>query len=161
MNLAPISEFSFAGVSALIVEDEQLVAFDVENLLREFGAAQIWSTGALSEARRILTENSDISIVLLDLKLQDGCGEDLLAELAEANVPVIVTTGYADYSSALAPVIYKPYSTECLLEKIQRMLRLAGDRCERATYAGASPPLSRSCACPSDRNSPTPCRLSR
>ena len=128
MNPEPISKFSLACVSALIVEDENLVAMDVENLLRDFGAARVWSTGTLSEARRILNENRDISIVLLDLKLQDGCGEHLLAELAEANVPVIVTTGYADYSSALAPVVYKPYSTECLLVKIQGMLRLSGDR---------------------------------
>lgn len=122
MNLETISEFSLAGVSALIVEDENLVAMDVESLLRDFGAPRVWTTGALMEARRIMTENADISIVLLDLKLRDGCGEELLAELAEANVPVIVTTGYAGFSCALAPVIYKPYSTEGLLEKILGLL---------------------------------------
>ena len=126
MNPEPISKFSLAGVSALIVEDENLVAMDVESLLREFGAARVWSTGALAQARRILSENADISIVLLDLKLQDGCGEGLLAELALAGVPVIVTTGYSGFASALAPVIYKPYSTECLLEAILDKLRLAG-----------------------------------
>jgi DNA-binding response OmpR family regulator len=126
MNHDPISEFSLAGVLALIVEDEKLVALDVENLLREFGAERVWSTGALSEARRILSSTADISIVLLDLKLQDGCGEALLAELAEANVPVIVTTGYAAFASALAPVIYKPYSTEGLLKKMRGVLRQSG-----------------------------------
>jgi DNA-binding response OmpR family regulator len=125
MNHDPISEFSLAGVSALIVEDEKLVALDVENLLREFGAERVWSTGALSEARRILSSTADISLVLLDLKLQDGCGEALLAELAEANVPVIVTTGYAAFANALAPVIYKPYSTEGLLKKMREVLRLS------------------------------------
>jgi DNA-binding NtrC family response regulator len=135
MNLDPVSEFSLACVSALIVEDENLVAMDVESLLREFGAARVWSTGTLSQARRILSENADISIVLLDLKLQDGCGEELLGELALANVPVIVTTGYANFGSTLAPVIYKPYSTKNLLEKILETLRLpaqqsgAGELC--------------------------------
>ena len=126
MNLDPVSEFSLACVSALIVEDENLVAMDVENLLREFGAARVWSTGRLSEARRILSANAGISIVLLDLKLQDGCGEALLGELALANVPVIVTTGYANFASALAPVIYKPYSTQNLLDNILETLRLTG-----------------------------------
>jgi DNA-binding NtrC family response regulator len=138
MNLEPISEFSLACVSALIVEDENLVAMDVESLLRDFGATRVWSTGTLSEARRILTEQSDIAIVLLDLKLQDGCGEALLAELAEAKVPVIVTTGYADFASVVAPVIFKPYSTKNLLEKILETLRLparqsgAGELCNVA-----------------------------
>jgi DNA-binding response OmpR family regulator len=126
MKLEPISEFSLAGVSALIVEDETLVAIDVENLLREFGAERVWSTGALSAARRILSSNADISIVLLDLKLQDGCGEEMLAELAGGNIPVIVMTGYAAFASALAPVIYKPYSTEGLLKKIREALRQSG-----------------------------------
>ena len=126
MNPETISEFSLAGVSALIVEDENLIAMDVECLLRDFGADRVWSTGALKEARRIMTENADISIVLLDLKLRDGCGEELLAELEEANVPVIVTTGYVGFSCALAPVMYKPYSTEGLLEKIQGLLRRSG-----------------------------------
>jgi DNA-binding NtrC family response regulator len=146
MNLEPISEFSLAGVSALIVEDEQLVAFDVENLLREYGAAQIWSTGALSEARRILTENSDISIVLLDLKLQDGCGEALLAELAEANVPVIVTTGYAGFASAVAPVIFKPYSTEGLLKKMREVLKLTGQQDQARSSTPHLPRHSRAAA---------------
>lgn len=123
MNLELISEFSLTGVSALIVEDENLVALDVENLLREFGARHVWTTGALSDARRILKEHSDISIVLLDLKLRDGCGEALLAELVEARVPVIVTTGYVGFSSALAPVIHKPYSTEGLLETLQGLFQ--------------------------------------
>ena len=123
MNPETISEFSLAGVSALIVEDENLIAMDVEGLLRDFGADRVWSTGALKEARRIMTENADISIVILDLKLRDGCGEELLAELVEANVPVIVTTGYVGFSCALTPVICKPYSTEGLLVKIQGLLQ--------------------------------------
>jgi DNA-binding NtrC family response regulator len=114
-----------AGVKALIVEDEKLVAFDVENLLRDFGAAQVWSTGTLSEARRILSGTADISIVLLDIKLQDGSGEELIAGLAEANIPVLITTGYETYVSAQAPVIYKPFSTGSLLEKIVETLRPA------------------------------------
>jgi DNA-binding NtrC family response regulator len=126
MNLEPIHEFSLAGVSALIVEDETLIAHDVENLLREFGAAQVWSTGLVTDARRILTGNRDIAIVLLDLKLQDGCGEQLLPELCARKVPVIVTTGYSAFTSALAPVIYKPYSTEGLLKKILEVLRYSG-----------------------------------
>lgn len=126
MNSEPISKFTLAGITALIVEDENLVAMDVENLLREFGASLVWSTGRLAQARRILSENVNISIVLLDLKLQDGCAGELLTELAQAEIPVIVTTGYACFASALAPVIYKPYSTECLLKAILEKLRLAG-----------------------------------
>lgn len=124
MNLEPIHEFSLACVSALIVEDENLVAMDVESLLRDFGATRVWSTGTLSEARRILSANADISVVLLDLKLQDGCGEELLGELGHSGIPVIITTGYPAYVNKQAPVIYKPYSTAALLGKILEILRV-------------------------------------
>jgi DNA-binding response OmpR family regulator len=113
------------GIKALIVEDEQLLALEVENLLRDHGAAQVWSTGALSGARRILSANTDIAIVLLDLKLQDGSGEELLAELAGNNIPVIITTGYTSYACGQAQVIHKPYPSASLLEKIQAALRIA------------------------------------
>lgn len=126
MQSGEIGKFPLAGVTALIVEDEKLVAFDVESLLRDYGAAQVWSAGSLAEARRILAHSPEISIVLLDIKLQDGSGEELLAELFEANMPVVITTGYAPYASALAPVIFKPYSTGSLLRNILETLQPAG-----------------------------------
>jgi DNA-binding NtrC family response regulator len=126
MHCEQICKSALAGVSVLIVEDEKLIALDVEDLLREFGAAHVWTPGTLSEARRILAGSQNISIVLLDIKLLDGSGEELLAELAEANIPVIITTGYAAYVSTQAPVIYKPYSTGSLMEKMLETLRLAG-----------------------------------
>jgi DNA-binding NtrC family response regulator len=125
MKPEQICKSALAGVSVLIIEDEKLVAYDVENLLRDFGAAQVWSTGTLSEARKILSGNQDISIVLLDIKLQDGSGEELLAELEEGGIPVIITTGYSAYLSARTPVVHKPYSTERLLSQIMEVLRLA------------------------------------
>jgi DNA-binding NtrC family response regulator len=126
MHCEQICKSALAGVSVLIVEDEKLIAFDVEDLLREFGAAHVWTPGKLSEARRLLADGRNISIVLLDIKLLDGSGEELLAELAEAKIPVIITTGYAAYVSTQAPVIYKPYSTGSLMEKMLETLRLAG-----------------------------------
>ena len=125
MHFEQFNKSALAGVRALIVEDEKLVAFDVENLLRDFGAAQVWSTGTLSEARRIISSNNDISIVLLDIKLRDGMGEELLAELGRRDIPAIITTGYPAYVNEQAPVIYKPYATAALLEKILKVLRVA------------------------------------
>jgi DNA-binding NtrC family response regulator len=125
MHCEQICKSALAGVSVLIVEDEKLVAIDVENLLRDFGVAQVWSTGTLSGARRILSGNKDISVVLLDIKLQDGSGEELFGELTQVRVPFIITTGYAAYVCAQAPVIYKPYSTGTLVAQILELLRIA------------------------------------
>jgi DNA-binding NtrC family response regulator len=124
MDLEQINKNSWSGVKVLIIEDEQLVALDVEDLLIETGAAQVWCTGTLSEARQILSAQRDISVILLDLKLQDGCGEELLAELVDRKTAVIVTTGYATFTKETVPVIFKPYSTEALLAKIREVLQL-------------------------------------
>lgn len=85
----------------LIVEDDSLVADSVGRVLvRQGYDAQILSKGA--EARKAL-EESAVHLVILDIRLPDMNGLDLLRAIREAepDIPVIVMTAYTDVKVAV------------------------------------------------------------
>ncbi|MBV8683193.1 MAG: response regulator [Caulobacteraceae bacterium] len=82
------------GKRVMIVEDEFLVAMELESELTEQGCVVIGPAGRTGPALAIL-ENEPLDAVLLDLNL-DGETPTALAEaLALRHVPFVVVTGYA------------------------------------------------------------------
>jgi two-component system, response regulator PdtaR len=118
----------------LIVEDEPLVAFDNEHLLRECGYEVVATVDTLAEAVRVLGEEA-IDLVLSDIKLNgDGDGMDV-ARAAEARaVPVLFVTANCPIEARSLGVgcLAKPYTDKVLktaLEAVDR--RLQGKRVRR------------------------------
>jgi DNA-binding NtrC family response regulator len=100
----------------LVVEDEELVVWNIEDVLRARGARQVLSCASIAAARQHLATHPDISLVLLDLKLRDGHAGDLIDEIRALNLPVIVTTGYSGFERGGVKVVFKPYSFDELVE---------------------------------------------
>lgn len=100
----------------LIVEDEGLVAWNIEDILRARGAAQVLFCASLAAARQYLATHPDISLVLLDLKLRDGHAGELIDEILARHLPLIVTTGYSGFERSGVKVLFKPYSFDELVE---------------------------------------------
>jgi DNA-binding NtrC family response regulator len=119
-----LPSLSLAGRKILIAEDESVLAWELEDVLREFGGPRIFSTASLQGARDILEAHLDLSLALLDLKLQDGSGEGLIGELAEKGIPFIIVTGYTSNALQKFPILMKPYSVKALIEAIGRALKL-------------------------------------
>ena len=94
----------------LIVEDEQIIAWDVESLLRDHGVLRILVASSLQQAREHLAQHNDINLALLDLKLGDGSGLELISSLQQRNIPIVITTGYPVPDAGKIPVLYKPCS---------------------------------------------------
>ncbi len=144
MHHALTEESALPGVKALIVEDEKIVAFDVESLLHDFGAEQVLLAATVAQTRRILAGHPDVSIVLLDLKLMDGSGEELIPDLIASGIPFVITTGYSTYANAQAPVIYKPYSAAELLRVMRGALGSTSPRRQGVIcHAASLSPFSR------------------
>ena len=103
------------GTKILIVEDESIIAWDIEQIFRDHGVCEILVAPSLRRARMFLAEHAGIGLVLIDLKLGDGSGADLIYDVAAKGIPAIVSTG-SDYpDSWRIPVISKPYTTETLI----------------------------------------------
>jgi len=112
----------------MVVEDEPLVAFDNEYLLKDAGYEVVATVDSLAAARAVI-ETQQLDLILTDLKLSgegDGTG---VARLARTRgVPVLFVTGH-DVEEARGlglGCLTKPYSDKVLknaLEALDRHLQ--------------------------------------
>jgi two-component system, NtrC family, response regulator AtoC len=109
----------------LIVEDEVLFARAVQKHLQKAGF-ECEHAENLVDARAI-TKQFSPDFVLLDMRLPDGNGLDLLPELASSGMAVIVMTAYGDISDAVNAIklgaidyLKKPIDLEDLLLSVKK-----------------------------------------
>jgi two-component system, NtrC family, response regulator AtoC len=109
----------------LIVEDEVLFARAVAKHLNraEFDCE---CADSLADARALIKQFQP-DLVLLDMRLPDGNGLDLIAELANKNIKVIVMTAYGEVNDAVQAIklgaddyLKKPIDLDELLLIIQK-----------------------------------------
>jgi PAS domain S-box-containing protein len=112
----------------LIVDDDADFRANLEDILAGEGYAPI-AVGLCSEALN-LARGRQIMAALLDLKLPDGSGTKLLADLKQVNPDCVcaVMTGFADLDSAIAAVrlgafhyLEKPVNPLELLKFLERV----------------------------------------
>ncbi|HXH24763.1 MAG TPA: response regulator [Vicinamibacterales bacterium] len=116
------------GPTVLIVDDVDATRRGLAELLRLKGfPTREAANGA--EALRCLQENSDIGVVVLDLRMpgQDGYWfrEQQLRDPAIAHIPVLVFTGASDADAArqqlrVDEVLHKPVAVDDLLAALSR-----------------------------------------
>jgi CheY-like chemotaxis protein len=114
------------GLRLLVVEDNMIVALDVEDMLKRNGATHVEVVNTAEEALKQL-DAAVFDAALLDLKLTDGDSLPVAARLRELAIPFAFSTGYgerADIPSPFAglPVIGKPYSESYLLSCLADLL---------------------------------------
>ena len=81
------------GRRILVVEDEFLIAMEVEDLLRALGAEVIGPFGHLEPALGAALKE-DINGAVLDARLDGETSEEVAALLVSRGLPVLLTTGY-------------------------------------------------------------------
>jgi DNA-binding NtrC family response regulator len=125
LNLNESSSFNKQPSKILIVEDEGLFARAVMRRLQKAGF-ECEHVDCLQDARAISKQFS-ADIVLLDMRLPDGNGLDLLAEFVAKNTNVIVMTAHGEISDAVNAIkqgamdyLKKPIDLDELLLSIQK-----------------------------------------
>jgi DNA-binding response OmpR family regulator len=78
---------------------------------------------SLEHAREVLNHHPTISLVVLDVGLQDGNGQDLIPELQARHIPIVITTGKVLSMSGDDPVLLKQYHPNELLKCIEVQLK--------------------------------------
>ena len=84
---------SLEGRRILVVEDEFLIAMEVEDALRALGAEVIGPFGRLEQALGAV-QDEEIHGAVLDVRLDGETSEQVAAVLVARGVPVLLTTGY-------------------------------------------------------------------
>lgn len=94
----------------LVVEDESIVAKDIQNSLKKLGYSVIGTTGSGEEALK-LVEESRPDIILMDIMLKGVLsGIEAAAQIkAKYNIPVIYLTAYADENTLNKVKITEPH----------------------------------------------------
>ncbi len=110
------------SVKILLVEDQPVIAMDVEAMLLDNGAGRVTTAATVAEALACLLEHAP-DVAVLDVNLGTTTSVPIAEELLRRNIPFVFATGYGDVSMlpknmTSAPVVQKPYEGAALNEAI-------------------------------------------
>ena len=111
--------------TALIVEDNLIIAMSAEVILLELGARHVETAASVSQALQAI-ERTTPSFALLDINLGNESSISIGLKLLEMNIPFIFATGYGERAPipeelTSAPVIQKPYTREVVESAIAKL----------------------------------------
>ena len=110
----------------LLVEDEFLLALQIEDVLQEAGLHVIGPAATLAQAKS-LAQNAAFDGALLDVNLRGEHVDEVASILQERGIPFVFTTGYGrehlpaafrDHAGFLA----KPFSDKMLIQAVREHL---------------------------------------
>ncbi|MFI0847049.1 response regulator [Mesorhizobium sp. IMUNJ 23232] len=110
------------GLRILVLEDEFLIAMDVEQICRDEGAADVVIARSIADAEAA-TSSLDFDAAILDLLLGSVSTLPFAATLRERGTPFVFASGYTDLKeiSASFPgikIVGKPYSGDDILSAL-------------------------------------------
>jgi DNA-binding response OmpR family regulator len=112
-----------ATLRVLILEDEPIIAMDLESTISEDEPAAFTVTRSVAGTEEVLHERFDI--VFLDIDTADGRVFDIAHELSQRNVPLVFMSGFSKLKVPApllgVPCIPKPFRPA----QIERALRAA------------------------------------
>ena len=121
---------SLTGKRILIVEDEPLVAMDMQSMLSAAGCVPVGPAGTLRRGETPAGSRRACDAALVDVNLKGQPIEDLLPALRQAGVPFAFVTGYGpkvlSKTFEETVTISKPFTAEQLLAVTEVLVYLRG-----------------------------------
>ena len=114
-----------AGRRVLVVEDEFLIALDVEDALRELGCEVVGPVPTVAQALAVLADPAACDLAVLDVRLAEGSTAPLALALSRQGIPFVVLTGY-DRSQLSEPALREAVLLGKPLQRKSLKLALAG-----------------------------------
>jgi light-regulated signal transduction histidine kinase (bacteriophytochrome)/CheY-like chemotaxis protein len=117
---------SLTGLRALVVEDQMLIAMDVEQILLDAGLEVIGIASSSAEALAVLGKMRP-DVALLDINLGSTTSLPVANQLRAMGIPFLFATGYGDGESVPeamrnVPIVRKPYEPDAILSRLQQLL---------------------------------------
>jgi CheY-like chemotaxis protein len=125
MRPDPTQGAPLSGLTVLVVEDEMLIAMDLEGMLERAGAQVLGPVATVKKALHLL-QTQRIDVALLDVHLRDGMVMPLAEALQSRNIPYVISTAYngADLAGlealADAPKVGKPAREQGLISALAK-----------------------------------------
>ena len=106
---------ALTGLNVFLVEDESLVAMQLEDMLEDLGCICVGLAMKLSRALEMLETIAVIDVAILDVNLGGDKVYPVAERLRQRNVPIVFATGYGRVGVAEewqgCEVVQKPYTT--------------------------------------------------
>lgn len=117
----------FDGLRIFVVEDEALVAMNLEMILEDLGCRVIGPAMRFDRAEEMVANGIAADAAILDVNIGGREVFPLAEGLAAMRVPIVFTTGYDQSGIPDAwhnrPILQKPYTTEDVASGLLRALR--------------------------------------
>lgn len=112
------------GSTILVVEDDYLLATDIERVLRGAGAKVCGPFAHGGDGAADVIERGEANCALLDINLGGEFSFDLAARLQERGVPFAFVTGYESVPEAWrhVPLVNKPAAAEDVVRTAAALL---------------------------------------
>lgn len=125
--MAENGRLPFSDLDVMILEDEFVIALDLEDLFQGWGCRNVRVAGTLRECEEMLA-NRPADILIADYNLGSDTSEQLIADLRAKNRFVILLTGQIIDEGMIdrmgkPVVVSKPIQPEALRERVERMAR--------------------------------------
>ena len=82
------------GKRILVVEDEFLVAEDLNFALKKSGARVLGPVGMIADGLKLLDDSPDVEGAVIDVNLGGAMAYPIAEKLLDRNIPFIFTTAY-------------------------------------------------------------------
>jgi PAS domain S-box-containing protein len=130
MTARELGQRNLIAKRVLIVEDEPLIAMDIEGTLSAHGYSVAGPAGTLEGALK-LAEQGGFDAALIDANLDGEPVDELAAVLAAKGIAFAFVTGYGldtlPSAHSGAPVLKKPFFSEELLDLVGRLVKPGAD----------------------------------
>lgn len=123
--VSPVSSSALRGKRILLVEDEPLVAMEIESELSSAGCHIVGPAGTVGHAMQLIAEGA-CDAALVDANLGGCSANEVAAALTQKGIPFAFATGYG--REALpggfqeAPILSKPFGSAQLLATVAALL---------------------------------------
>lgn len=114
------------GMSVLVVEDEAIISFLLEDMLNELGAGDVRIAANIANALAIIdAKRPDVAV--LDVNLGGERAYPIAERLESDGVPFVFTTGYGkaglDPRWTVKTVVQKPFTVPIMADALRVLLR--------------------------------------
>lgn len=129
--------------TALVVEDEFLIALDLTYMLEDMGIEVLGPAPSVGAALDLL-EQTRPDIAIIDVNLGGEFSAPVAAALEARGVPFLIVTGYGEADLrhaelARAPRLAKPVAPRRLNEEVRRLLDRPNEASSSNGTSGAAP----------------------